>query len=149
LRSLQKALQSLKAEILVIDNASPDSGWQRLRSKFPEVTWIALPENLGFGKANNIGFSLATGKYLLCLNPDSMVEEHTVQRLVAYMETCSPATTSPIWMNLRMRKWMYSPDRVCCSDARRYATSAASIPSSFSTEKISTFATASSNKDGK
>ncbi len=87
LRSLQKALQSLEAEILVIDNASPDPGWQRLRAKFPEVRWIALSKNLGFGKANNIGFSLATGKYLLCLNPDSIVEEHTIQQLVEYMET--------------------------------------------------------------
>ncbi len=86
LRSLQKALSGFASEVFVIDNASPDQSWQTLPAKFPEVRWIALPENLGFGKANNIGFSLAKGRYVLCLNPDSIVEEQTVRQLLDFME---------------------------------------------------------------
>lgn len=47
---------------------------------------MALNENLGFGKANNIGFDMAAGRYVLCLNPDTLLSEDTIQVMVDYME---------------------------------------------------------------
>src|SRR5437660_12464670 len=61
---------NLSGEIFVVDNASRDKSAEMVRSKFPEVKLIALDENIGFGKANNLSLHEAKGEYLLILNPD-------------------------------------------------------------------------------
>lgn len=86
LLSLQKAVEGIDAEIIVIDNASPDRRWQRIQEKFPAVRWISLPHNVGFARANNIGFSIARGEYILCLNPDTIVEDKAIRSLIEFME---------------------------------------------------------------
>jgi hypothetical protein len=60
-------------EVIVVDNASADDSVAMLRAAFPQVRVIASPENLGFARANNRAFEVAQGRYLLMLNPDTLV----------------------------------------------------------------------------
>ncbi|MCS7176548.1 MAG: glycosyltransferase [Candidatus Kapabacteria bacterium] len=85
LRSLRQALAGIDAEVLVVDNASEDDTVTRLSAEFPEVHWIALPANIGFGKANNIGIAQARGRYILLLNPDTLVHPNALRTLLDYM----------------------------------------------------------------
>ncbi|WP_396335954.1 glycosyltransferase family 2 protein [Chryseobacterium soli] len=73
LLSIQKYVQ-VDHEVIIIDNASPDSSWKSLITKFPEFHFIASPANEGFAKANNKAVATAKGEYLLLLNPDTELE---------------------------------------------------------------------------
>lgn len=87
LHSIKKASQNISTEIIVIDNASDDGSIEMLREKFPEVKLISNEKNLGFGKANNIGLKLAKGKFILLINPDTLVSEDTFIKLIGFFET--------------------------------------------------------------
>jgi len=86
LRSVLEALEGLEAEILVVDNASTDGTVEALAPQFPQVRWIALERNVGFGRANNIGIAQARGRYILILNPDTLLQPDTLKTMLAYME---------------------------------------------------------------
>jgi GT2 family glycosyltransferase/lipopolysaccharide/colanic/teichoic acid biosynthesis glycosyltransferase len=93
LQSLRKALEyplpsgrQIRGEIIVIDNASQDGSVEYLQPLFPDVFFLAEQSNHGFGKANNKGFAIARGKYILCLNPDTLLGEETLATMYAYME---------------------------------------------------------------
>jgi len=86
LYSLQKATKNLETEIIIVDNASDDGSVELIKEKFPYVKLIASPVNLGFGKANNEALKIAAGKYLFILNPDTLVQEDTLDELVAFFE---------------------------------------------------------------
>ncbi len=87
LHSIKKASQNLDTEIIVVDNASDDGSVEMLQEKFPDVKLIANEENLGFGKANNLGLKLAQGKYILLINPDTLVAEDTFDELIRFFES--------------------------------------------------------------
>ena len=91
LHSVLDAIQGLSAEVLVIDNASTDGSLNYLQPLFPEVSFIAFTENLGFAKANNHAAKLAKGQYLLFLNPDTLLAEDSVQKMLALMEANTQA----------------------------------------------------------
>lgn len=74
-------------EVFVIDNRSSDNSVAMVRGKFPEVHLIANEQNVGFSKANNQGITLAKGKYILLLNPDTVVEETTLAKTVDAFES--------------------------------------------------------------
>ncbi|MCU0386095.1 MAG: glycosyltransferase family 2 protein [Flavihumibacter sp.] len=76
LRTVQLAMANLEAEIIVVDNASTDESRQYLPPRFPDVQFIWNDTNLGFSKANNLGVAGARGKYVLILNPDTLVPEN-------------------------------------------------------------------------
>jgi len=84
--SVQKALQNIDAEIIVVDNASADDSCAMMRERFPEVRLIANPENLGFPKGNNIGVAEAQGEYVCILNPDTVVAEDTFEKVLAFAQ---------------------------------------------------------------
>lgn len=73
--SLRRACKGIEAEVIVIDNRSSDGSIEYLRPKFPDVRFIKKESNIGFAKACNAGLQLATGKYILFLNPDTLVPE--------------------------------------------------------------------------
>lgn len=61
--------------------------WTLFKKNFPNVNLIALNKNTGFGFANNIGFENAKGKYILLLNPDTVLQEDTLQTMYEFMES--------------------------------------------------------------
>lgn len=85
LHSVQKASKNLDVEIFVVDNNSVDGSSQLIREKFPEVQLIENKDNVGFSKANNQAIRRANGKYILLLNPDTVVEEDTFQKVISFM----------------------------------------------------------------
>jgi GT2 family glycosyltransferase len=86
LLSLERALQQVDAEIIVVDNASDDGSLEMVRAKFPQVFCIANEENLGFSKGNNIGIAHANGEYICLLNPDTAVSEQSMREALAYLD---------------------------------------------------------------
>ncbi len=87
LESVQKALNSLNGEIIVVDNNSADDSVKMLREKWLDVKLIANTENTGFSKANNQGISMAHGKYVLLLNPDTVIREDTLVKSLEFMRS--------------------------------------------------------------
>lgn len=89
--SVNQALKNIDAEIFVVDNASADGSVEMVKAKFPFVKVIANPKNVGFSKANNQAIEMASGKYVLLLNPDTVVAEDTFEKCIAFMESHSDA----------------------------------------------------------
>jgi len=75
-----------KIEIFVVDNNSIDGSSYFIRTKYPEVILIDNNQNVGFSKANNIALKKVTGKYVLILNPDTILEEGTFEKLIKFCE---------------------------------------------------------------
>ena len=86
LYSVQKASQNLTVEVFVVDNNSVDESVKMVQEKFPAVHLIANKENVGFSIANNQAINISKGKYILLLNPDTVVEEDTFEKVVHFME---------------------------------------------------------------
>ncbi len=84
--SVQKASQNIDVEIFVVDNASVDGSVEMLKRKFPEVKLIKNKRNVGFSKANNQAIKQTQGKYVLLLNPDTIVQEDTFVKCIDFME---------------------------------------------------------------
>lgn len=86
LHSVQKAAGKLDVEIFVVDNNSVDGSSQLVKEKFPGIFLIENKQNLGFAKANNQAVRQAKGRYILLLNPDTVVEEDTFRKVIAFMD---------------------------------------------------------------
>ncbi len=71
----------------MVDNNSVDGSVALIREKFPNVNLIANNTNTGFSVANNQGINIAKGKYVLLLNPDTVVQEDTFEKTLAFMES--------------------------------------------------------------
>ena len=82
--SIYKALEGMEGEVFVVDNASDDGSCEMVRQSFPGVRLIANAANVGFAKANNQALNLAAGKYLLLINPDTIVQEDTFRTLIDF-----------------------------------------------------------------
>lgn len=81
-----KAIQTLSAEVIVVDNNSADQSLEYLKPKFPGVIFISNPVNAGFAKACNIGYQRSQGNYILFLNPDTIVAENTFTSCIQFFE---------------------------------------------------------------
>jgi GT2 family glycosyltransferase len=86
LASLQEATRGLDAEIIVVDNASSDGTGPMVRDDFPAVQFIPLPDNIGYGRANNLAIRKSQAAYVLLLNPDTEVPPGTIEPLLAVLE---------------------------------------------------------------
>ena len=87
--SVQKALEVIDGEIIVVDNNSSDDSCEMMKSRFPNIKLIENKENLGFPKGNNIGVAEAKGEYICILNPDTVVAEDTFAKVITRFETIS------------------------------------------------------------
>jgi len=89
LLSVQTTISVLKndAEIIVIDNNSKDGSQEYINQYFPGVRYFYNHENTGFAKACNQGLEKATGKYILFLNPDTIVPKTCFQTCISFFET--------------------------------------------------------------
>ncbi|HKK61234.1 MAG TPA: glycosyltransferase [Bacteroidales bacterium] len=87
LHSVKKAVEGIHAEVFVVDNNSVDGSCNFIREKFPWVNLIANQENVGFSKANNQAIEKSAGRYVLLLNPDTIIEEDTLHKCLAFMDS--------------------------------------------------------------
>lgn len=74
-------------EVIVVDNHSGDNSIEYLRPKFGSVTFFANKENIGFAKACNQGWTASKGKYILFLNPDTIIAEDCFQKCLRFFES--------------------------------------------------------------
>jgi GT2 family glycosyltransferase len=87
LASLRVALPAsgLASEVIVVDNASADGSAAMVREEFPEVTLVANPENRNYAAGSNQALALATGEFILALNPDTEVPAEAPRALVRFL----------------------------------------------------------------
>lgn len=101
LGSLQQSLAPVK--VVAVDNASSDSSSEYIRQNYPEVLLLEQKENLGFGKANNIGIKYALdhdADYVFLLNQDAWIEPDTISTLIAIAQTHTEyGILSPVHLN--------------------------------------------------
>jgi GT2 family glycosyltransferase len=86
LRSVFTALKNVDGEVWVVDNNSVDGSVAMVKDKFPQAKLIENKQNTGFSFANNQAMRVSAGKYILLLNPDTLVEEDTFEKVVAFMD---------------------------------------------------------------
>lgn len=86
LDSVLAETRDLAAEVIVVDNASHDGSAEAIARHPLGGQLIALDRNIGFARANNIAAEAAHGRYLLLLNPDTVVLDDAIRRLVAFAE---------------------------------------------------------------
>ncbi|MCC6174538.1 MAG: glycosyltransferase family 2 protein [Chloroflexi bacterium] len=86
LNAIGEAIRGLKAEVIVVDNASPDGTADLVAAHSPDVLLIRSPENLGFGKANNRAIAVSRGRYLALVNPDAIVRPDAFRHLLDVAE---------------------------------------------------------------
>ena len=75
----------------MVDNNSVDNSIEMVRRKFPETRVIENKTNVGFSKANNQGIEASSGKYVLLLNPDTVIEEDTLSKVISFMDSTPDA----------------------------------------------------------
>ncbi len=80
------ACKNIEAEIFVVDNHSADGSKNYFKGRFSNVTFTWNKENLGFSKANNLALKGAVGKYILFLNPDTILPEDCLEKSLAFLK---------------------------------------------------------------
>ncbi len=87
LYSVQKAIEEISAEVIVVDNASTDNSVCFLQPQFPHVKFIVNQINVGFGAACNMGLAQSLGEYVLFLNPDTIVAEDSFFNCIDFFKS--------------------------------------------------------------
>lgn len=119
--SVYKATKNLKTEIIVVDNKSSDHTIQIVETTFPEVQLLKQKINHGFGQGNNIGLRKAKGRYILLLNPDTIVHKHAIETMVNFLDL-HPKTgvVGPEQFN-DQQKMIFMASRLSCIGVCEYA----------------------------
>lgn len=84
--AVNRAIKNISSEVFIVDNASADNSVVYLQPVFPHFIFIQNKNNIGFGKANNIAVEKAKGKYILFLNPDTIVPEDAFEKCMQFFE---------------------------------------------------------------
>ena len=87
LDSLYRFTRDVVFEVIVVDNGSDENKWTALQSDYPDVIFIRNNKNLGFSRGNNIGANVASGKYLLFLNVDTIFRENLIKSLLEIIKS--------------------------------------------------------------
>jgi GT2 family glycosyltransferase len=86
IKSIYEQTRDISFEVIVVDNNSNDISQKKIPLVFPNIQFIANKDNIGFGRANNRGAELATGKYLFLLNSDTLLLNNAIGILVSHFE---------------------------------------------------------------
>ena len=123
---LRRCLHSILArphpcslEVIVVDNGSTDGSAEMVRTEFPQAHLIANPDNRGFTAANNQGLTVARGRYVLLLNPDTEVVGDALETMVTFADAHSDVgVVGPQLLN---------PDGTVQSSRRRFPSLATAL----------------------
>lgn len=86
LASIARGRGTLDIEVIVVDSNSSDNSPELVAAEFSEVTLVRCDENVGFPRGNNIGIAKAHGRYILLLNPDTLIQGEALATMVSYLE---------------------------------------------------------------
>ena len=86
---VRRTCQHLAPQIVVVDGGSFDGCAEMLAADFPDVDFVQSPENVGFGRSNNLGFEKVKGEAVLLLNPDTEVESGAIEILLEELQALS------------------------------------------------------------
>jgi GT2 family glycosyltransferase len=89
--SVYEHTRDVSFEIIVVDNASSQEGVDALKLEFSEVRIVKSAKNLGFARANNVGFGHSTGTYVLLLNPDTKLIGPAINIMLTHMKSLPDA----------------------------------------------------------
>ncbi|MBL7021662.1 MAG: glycosyltransferase family 2 protein, partial [Nitrospinaceae bacterium] len=87
LESVYRTLQKISFEVIVVDNSQNDPGMASLKESYPHIQVIQNFTNVGFAKANNQAVLSAQGETLLFLNPDTILTDQAIEKMVAHLES--------------------------------------------------------------
>jgi O-antigen biosynthesis protein len=91
LNSVLIASDGIDCEVFVVDNNSKDGSSDMVRNEFPDVKLIANQVNSGFSAANNEAIRMSAGRFLLLLNPDTVIQKDTFAKCLDFMNSHSDA----------------------------------------------------------
>jgi len=86
IKSVMEKTSGLNYEIFVVDNNSQDGSIEAIEKEFPNINIIKSPTNGGFAVANNLAMRQAKGKYIFCLNTDTLLVNNAVKIMFDFME---------------------------------------------------------------
>ena len=86
IKSVIEKTEDLEYEIFVVDNNSQDGSIEAIEQEFPSINIIKNPINAGFGAANNLAIKQVKGKYILCLNTDTLLINNAIKIMFDFME---------------------------------------------------------------
>ncbi|MBO4500478.1 MAG: glycosyltransferase family 2 protein [Bacteroidaceae bacterium] len=98
LNSVTRASKGIDSEIIVVDNDSSDGSVEYLEPLFPHVRFIRAGGNLGFSRANNLALAESNGKYVLFLNPDTILSENVLEDCIRFMDNHPEAGAAGVRM---------------------------------------------------
>jgi N-acetylglucosaminyl-diphospho-decaprenol L-rhamnosyltransferase len=111
LNSLKAQAGNVRYETIVVDNASSDGSADMVRAEFPWVTLVDPKANLGFGRANNLAYQHSRGRWVLLLNPDTVVLDRAIEKLVRFADAHPEAGAVG---GRTLKKDGVSLERSCC-----------------------------------
>mgnify|MGYP001563047757 CR=1 FL=1 len=86
LDSIRKTSSNINYEVIVVDSATSRKNAELIKERFPEAAFLPCKENLGFSRGVNLGIQKAKGDYFLILNPDVIITENSVLKMLDYMK---------------------------------------------------------------
>ncbi|MEJ2008119.1 MAG: glycosyltransferase family 2 protein [Acidobacteriota bacterium] len=86
LHSIYAGTQMTDFEVIVSVNGSSDGSVEFIRDNYPQVRVILNGANLGFAKGNNVGIRASQGKYVLILNPDTIIHEGALDKWLRFVD---------------------------------------------------------------
>ncbi|HEY4705913.1 MAG TPA: glycosyltransferase family 2 protein [Thermodesulfobacteriota bacterium] len=131
LESIPRGLGGLKAEVIVVENASSDGSAEAVKKMFPGVRLLPQKENLGFAKANNIGIRESAGRYVCLINSDVVVLPGCIERLFLLLEERpTAAIAAPKVLN---------PDMTLQASCRRFPSLPGAMLSTLGLDRLNYF----------
>lgn len=86
IKSIQSSILNIPYEIIVVDSESQEETQETVREDFSEVSFLAFKENIGYAKGVNAGIKKACGDFLLILNPDVIVSEQAIKKMIEFIK---------------------------------------------------------------
>lgn len=102
--SIYAHTSDISFEIILVDNNSKD-GSKDFFEKDQRIRYAYSPENIGFGRANNIGIAMAKGKYIFCLNSDTLFKNNALRIFYDYAECHEPNAMYGGWLTNKEGKY--------------------------------------------
>jgi len=89
LESVYRTIEKIQFEVILVDNSSKDDGLEPILKRYTKIRFINNSKNMGFARANNQGAKIASGDFLLFLNPDTTMIEDAVESMLDYIRSDS------------------------------------------------------------